>query len=64
MKIQLEEKAVVQFDKMQKGDVKNTFADINYSKDKLKFEPATDIKSGIPKFVEWYLNYKGIQKKR
>tara|TARA_B100000886_G_C20224798_1_gene408006 strand:- start:515 stop:649 length:135 start_codon:yes stop_codon:yes gene_type:complete len=42
---------------MQPGDVKRTFADINYSKEKLNYKPNVSIKDGIPKFIEWYENY-------
>lgn len=45
---------------MQPGDVPATYADIAMAREKLLFEPKTPISEGIPKFVEWYRDYKGI----
>ncbi|MBS3782588.1 MAG: GDP-mannose 4,6-dehydratase [Candidatus Thermoplasmatota archaeon] len=42
---------------MQPGDMKVTYADISGSKEKLGFEPKTDLKEGIEKFVNWYKDY-------
>ncbi len=42
---------------MQPGDMKITYADISKSKEKLGFEPETDLKEGIEKFVDWYKDY-------
>ena len=50
-------KAEIQFEGMQPGDVKRTFADIEHSKQKLNYTPTTKIVEGIPKFIEWYLTY-------
>jgi len=44
---------------MQKGDVKRTWADIGKAKKLLSWQPKTNIKEGIKKFVEWYKNYYG-----
>jgi UDP-glucuronate 4-epimerase len=43
---------------MQPGDVYETYADIDASRDILGFYPDTPIDEGIPKFVEWYKAYK------
>jgi UDP-glucuronate 4-epimerase len=53
----LNEKAIINFKPLQSGDVKETFADITESKEKLGFEPKITIKEGISKFVDWYKNY-------
>ncbi|MEF8834747.1 MAG: NAD-dependent epimerase/dehydratase family protein [Candidatus Thermoplasmatota archaeon] len=45
---------------MQPGDMKVTYADISGSKEKLGFEPRTDLREGIEKFVEWYKEYYGV----
>lgn len=47
---------------MQKGDVVKTFADIDYSKEKLGFNPKFNINLGISRFVDWYkkIGYKYI----
>jgi UDP-glucuronate 4-epimerase len=42
---------------MQPGDVVETYADIDKSKEKLGFYPTTPLSKGIPHFVEWYKNY-------
>ncbi len=45
---------------MQPGDMKVTYADISGSKEKLGFEPKTDLKEGIEKFVDWYKEYYSV----
>ncbi len=42
------------FEKMQPGDVDITFADIARATELLQYKPATDIDTGIRKFIEWY----------
>ncbi|MEN6325475.1 MAG: NAD-dependent epimerase/dehydratase family protein [Syntrophomonas sp.] len=42
---------------MQAGDVPRTYADIDYSREKLGFNPATSLESGLNRFVKWYLDY-------
>lgn len=42
---------------MQPGDVVRTEADIAHAKEKLGFQPKTQIKDGVPRFVEWYRSY-------
>ncbi|MBF95833.1 MAG: hypothetical protein CMJ13_01235 [Pelagibacterales bacterium] len=43
---------------MQLGDVKTTYADINKSKKELKFNPSTNMKEGLEKFIMWFKSYK------
>ena len=50
-------KAKIKFEKMQPGDVIESYADIQYSKGKLGFEPEITIAKGIPKFINWYKSY-------
>ena len=50
-------KAGIQFEGMQPGDVKKTFADIEHSKQKLNYTPITKIAEGIPKFIDWFKKY-------
>ena len=50
-------KAEIIFEPMQPGDVKESFADIAYSKKKLGFQPTTSIIDGIPKMISWYKDY-------
>ena len=53
---ELNKKAIIDFQPMQKGDVKESFADIKYSKKMLSFVPNTPISKGIPLFINWYKN--------
>ena len=45
---------------MQPGDVRETFSDIQITKEKLQFNPSTSIDEGIPKFIDWYKKYNKI----
>ena len=49
--------AKVNFEPIQLGDVKETYADIEKSKKKLGYFPKTDVKKGIIYFLDWYLEY-------
>jgi len=49
--------AVVRFEPMQQGDVKETFADIAQTQRDFGFDPQTTIEVGIPRFVEWFKAY-------
>ena len=42
---------------MQPGDVKETYADISESEEKLGFKPKISIDEGISKFIKWYKSY-------
>ncbi len=50
-------KAVMNFLPMQPGDVLQTYANIDAINADLGFQPKTDIKNGISKFVAWYRKY-------
>ncbi len=50
-------KAEMEFLPMQKGDVKETYADIEPMSRDIGYEPTTSLEQGIPRFVEWYKNY-------
>lgn len=45
---------------MQPGDVRASLADISKAQKMLGFEPKTQIKDGVPLFVEWYRKYYGL----
>jgi UDP-glucuronate 4-epimerase len=45
------------FMEMQPGDVVRTEADIAKAKKMLGFSPKTQIRDGVPKFVQWYREY-------
>jgi UDP-glucuronate 4-epimerase len=42
---------------LQPGDVPETFADIQKSRDRLGFNPAVGIEEGIRRFIAWYKDY-------
>lgn len=50
-------KANIDFQPMQAGDVKATFADVSAMTRDFGFKPKTPISEGLPKFVEWYKEY-------
>lgn len=52
--------AIREFEAMQPGDVKETYADIVPAQRDLGFEPRVSIDEGIPRFVEWYRGYHGV----
>jgi UDP-glucuronate 4-epimerase len=47
-------KAMLNYLPMQDGDVLQTFADIRKAKNKLQYNPAVDIETGLRNFVEWF----------
>ena len=57
----LGKKATRDLQPIQPGDVPATAADISAIQRDLGFEPTTTIEEGIPKFVDWYRNYHGIE---
>jgi UDP-glucuronate 4-epimerase len=52
-------KAEIDFQPMQPGDVRQSFADIEAIRGDLGFEPTTSIDVGVPNFVRWYREYHG-----
>ena len=59
----LGKKAKIDFQSMQAGDVKESFADIDKSVEKLGYKPTTNVDIGIKNFVNWYKLYKNGEKK-
>jgi len=47
----------MEFLPIQPGDMKDTYADIRKAQKALKFNPATALSEGVPKFVKWYRDY-------
>ena len=45
---------------MQPGDVTATYAEIEAAQRDLGFAPTTPISLGLPRFVAWYRDYRGI----
>tara|TARA_B100001063_G_C16514420_1_gene428527 strand:- start:209 stop:688 length:480 start_codon:yes stop_codon:yes gene_type:complete len=50
-------KAIRNYMPMQKGDVKITLSDTSLLKKLTGYNPKTYYKTGIKKFLKWYLNY-------
>ena len=53
-------KAEVDFQPMQPGDVRQTYADIEAISRDLGYAPTTSIEVGVPNFVRWYREYHGV----
>ncbi len=56
----LSKKAIIKLENIQPGDVKTTYADIDYSKQKLNFSPSVSIEKGISLFTDWYKKYNSL----
>ena len=54
---ELGKKAIIDFQPIQPGDVKESFADISKAEKYLGFKPTTNINIGIKKFISWYKKY-------
>ena len=52
--------AIKEYDEMQPGDVRATYADIEESRRDLGFAPHIAIDEGLPRFVDWYRKYHGV----
>jgi UDP-glucuronate 4-epimerase len=48
---------------MQPGDVKSTAADTTSLEDWVQFRPNTSVERGVSRFIDWYLNYYGVNEK-
>jgi UDP-glucuronate 4-epimerase len=53
-------KAELRFEPLQAGDVPETYADIGAAERDLGFSPATSIEAGIPRFVDWFRQYRQL----
>jgi len=53
----LKKTATINFKPIQPGDVLETYADIDYSIEKLNFQPSTNIDKGILLFIDWFKEY-------
>tara|TARA_B110000444_G_scaffold260423_1_gene307297 strand:- start:3973 stop:4938 length:966 start_codon:yes stop_codon:yes gene_type:complete len=60
IELNLNKKASINFKNIQLGDIKETYADIIYSKEKLDFDPKISLDEGIPKFIKWYKDYHSL----
>jgi UDP-glucuronate 4-epimerase len=53
-------KAICEFLPLQPGDVPDTFADVSRLEKAVHYKPATPVKVGVMRFVEWYREYYGV----
>ena len=60
---QLGKKAIRNYMAMQKGDVKITVSNTSLLKKITRYNPKTHYKTGIKKFLAWYLYYYKINNK-
>ncbi len=58
---ELGQKAEFDFQPMQPGDVRETYADIEATRRDFGFEPTTSIAEGIPRFIEWYRDFYDVK---
>ena len=54
---ELGKKALIEYAKMQPGDVKTTVANIEKIKNWVNYKPTTNINEGMKIFVDWYKKY-------
>jgi UDP-glucuronate 4-epimerase len=52
-------KAIMDFQPMQPGDVRETYADTTELEKAVGYKPDTPIEVGVKRFVDWYLEYCG-----
>ncbi len=43
---------------MQAGDVNRTWADVNPLKENFDYDPKTNVREGVGKFIDWFIEYK------
>ena len=46
---------------IQPGDVPDTFADVSDLLAEFDFEPSTSVTVGVRRFVDWYIDYYGVE---
>ncbi len=56
----LNKKAIIDFQPIQPGDVLETFADIDYSMEKLNYKPTINIDKGVKLFIDWFKEYYNV----
>lgn len=54
-------KAIKNFMPLQAGDVPATYANVEDLYRDIDFQPKTNIKDGVGKFVDWYVSYYGVK---
>ena len=59
---ELGREAKIKFLPLQKGDVVETYANIEDAKNTFGFDPKTNISEGLIKFIDWYRDYHKVSK--
>lgn len=57
IEVSLNRKATLNLMEMQQGDVAATWSDTSLLRDLTGYQPQTEVKLGVSKFVEWYKEY-------
>ena len=47
---------------LQPGDVPDTYADVDDLVRDVDYKPETSVEDGVARFVDWYMDYYGIDK--
>ena len=50
-------KADIHYKNIQPGEVQSTYANIDYTMEKLDYNPRVKLNEGIPKFIDWFNSY-------
>ena len=62
LEVSLNRKVVLNMMPIQPGDVEQTLADITKAKDRLGYNPKTQLKDGVSKFSSWFLEQHNLKK--
>jgi nucleoside-diphosphate-sugar epimerase len=54
MEEMVDRKADIEYIEEQKGDVRDTWADVSKAREILHWVPKVNINSGLKRFIEWY----------
>ena len=57
----LGKKAIINYQPPQKGEINETYADIQNLKDEIAYQPKTSLFEGVKYFVDWYKEYYNIK---
>jgi nucleoside-diphosphate-sugar epimerase len=57
MEEMVDRKADIKYIEKQKGDVRDTWADVSKAREILHWVPKVNINNGFKRFIEWYKKY-------
>jgi UDP-glucose 4-epimerase len=60
MEVMVDKRANIKYIEKQKGDVRDTWADVSKAKEILHWVPKVNINNGFKRFIEWYKRYDTI----